>query len=72
MLFIPRKSDECLEILAKNNICNIDRVDEINIFLIPIAQNLLSLEMHDSFAHSMNQDDDTYLIYVKESVKKLE
>jgi hypothetical protein len=47
-------------------------VDEINIFLIPIAQNLLSLEMHDSFAHSMNQDDDTYLIYVKESVKKLE
>ena len=54
VLFIPRKSDECLEILTKNNICNADRVDEINIFLIPIAQNLLSLEMHDSFIHSMN------------------
>ena len=47
-------------------------MDEINIYLVPIGQNLLSLEMHDSFAHSMNQDDDTYLIYVKESVKKLE
>jgi hypothetical protein len=73
ILFIPRKTDECIELLVdKYNICTADRIHEINIYLVPWQTNFLSLEMPDSFTQYVNSDDFTYMVYVKESIKKLE
>tara|TARA_B110000285_G_C15098654_1_gene603618 strand:+ start:567 stop:1271 length:705 start_codon:yes stop_codon:yes gene_type:complete len=40
--------------------------------LIPLEDDLLSLELPDNFAHHMLQDDDTYKVYVQYSIHRLE
>jgi hypothetical protein len=40
--------------------------------LIPLEDDLLSLEMNDNFAHYMLQDDDSYKVYVKDSIARIE
>ena len=40
--------------------------------LIPLEDDLLSLELPDNFAHHMLQDDDTYKVYVQYSINRLE
>lgn len=40
--------------------------------LIPLEDDLLSLELDDNFTHHMLQDDDTYKVYVQYSLHRLE
>ena len=40
--------------------------------LIALEEDLLSLELPDNFAHHMLQDDDEYKVYVQYSIMKLE
>lgn len=40
--------------------------------LIPLEDDLLSLEMVDNFAHYMLGDDDSYKVYVQNSINRLE
>lgn len=40
--------------------------------LIPLEDDLLSLEMNDNFAHYMLADDDSYKVYVKDSIARIE
>lgn len=40
--------------------------------LIPLEDDLLSLELNDNFAHYMLQDDDSYKVYVKDSISRIE
>lgn len=40
--------------------------------LIPLEDDLLSLELDDNFAHHLLQDDDSYKVYVQYSIHRLE
>ena len=40
--------------------------------LIPLSDDLLSLELNDHFAHYMLQDDDSYKVYIKDSIARIE
>ena len=40
--------------------------------LIPLEDDLLSLELNGNFAHYMLQDDDAYKVYVKDSINRIE
>lgn len=40
--------------------------------LIPLDDDLLSLEMNDNFSHYMLQDDDSYKVYIKDSIARIE
>ena len=40
--------------------------------LIPLEEDLLSLELNDNFAHYLLQDDDTYKVYVHNSINRIE
>ena len=37
-----------------------------------MEDDLLSLEMNDNFAHYMLQDDDSYKVYIKDSIARIE
>jgi hypothetical protein len=71
-LFVPRRTIECDELLYANNLFQEDRISQINMDLIPLEDDLLSLELPDNFAHHMLQDDDTYKVYVQYSINRLE
>lgn len=49
-----------------------ERVSHIAMDLIPLEEDLLSLEMADNFAHYMLGDDDNYKVYVQTSINRLE
>jgi len=40
--------------------------------LIPLEDDMLSLELNDNFANHLLQDDDTYKVYVQNSIHRLE
>jgi hypothetical protein len=40
--------------------------------LVPLEDDLLSLELPNHFANHMLQDDDTYKVYVQQSIHRLE
>ena len=40
--------------------------------LIPFEDDLLSLELNGNFATHLLQDDDTYKIYVQQSIHRIE
>ena len=40
--------------------------------LIPLEEDVLSLELTDNFAHYMLGDDDSYKIYIQNSINRLE
>jgi hypothetical protein len=40
--------------------------------LIPLDDDLLSLEMNDHFSHYMLNDDDNYKVYVQNSINRIE
>ena len=40
--------------------------------LIPLEEDLLSLELADNFAHYTLQDDDAYKVYVQSSINRIE
>ena len=64
ILFVPRRTIECDEKLFEANMFNEDRVSQIIMDLIPLEDDMLSLELNDNFASHLLQDDDTYKVYV--------
>ena len=40
--------------------------------LIPLEEDLLSLELQDNFAHYMLADDDSYKVYIQNSINRIE
>ena len=61
---MPRRTIECEELLWEHKMFNEEKISQINMDLIPLEEDLLSLELPNNFAHHMLQDDDTYKIYV--------
>lgn len=49
-----------------------ERIKQISMDLIPLEDDLLSLELNGNFAHYMLQDDDAYKVYVKDSINRIE
>lgn len=49
-----------------------ERIKQISMDLIPLDDDLLSLEMNNNFSHYMLQDDDSYKVYVKDSINRIE
>lgn len=72
ILFVPRRTIECDELLLKERFTFEDKVSQINMDLIPLDDDLLSLEQPDNFLHHMLQDDDSYKVYVQYSIHRLE
>ncbi len=72
LLFIPRRTIECDELLEEEHKFREDRVSQIALDLIPLEDDILSLELPDSFSHQLLQDDDTYKVYVQNSIQRLE
>lgn len=64
ILFVPRRTIECDELLIKEKFIFEDRITQINMDLIPLDDDLLSLEQPNNFLHHMLQDDDSYKVYV--------
>lgn len=40
--------------------------------LIPLEEDLLSLELIDNFSHYLLGDDDSYKVYVQNSINRIE
>jgi hypothetical protein len=72
ILFVPRRTIECDELLNENKLFQEDRISQINMDLVPLEDDMLSLELPNNFAHHMMQDDDTYKVYVQYSINRLE
>ena len=49
-----------------------EKITQIAMDLVPLEDDLLSLEMPDSFARYCLQDDDSYKIYVQNSINRIE
>ena len=69
ILFIPRRTYECDKYMFKNiyvhsDIIDKEKVAHINMDLIQLETDLVSLELPQNFAHFMLKDDDTYKVYV--------
>jgi vacuolar protein sorting-associated protein 33A len=71
ILFIPRRTIECDELLDKNGLLD-DRIHHLNLDLLQLDEDLLSLELPTSFSDYVLGDDDTYKIYVQSSLQRLE
>ena len=83
ILFVPHRTIECDELILENK----DRVEEyikprkwlvedriqnFALDLLMLEDDLLSLELPDDFRHFMLADDDTYQVYVANSINRLE
>jgi hypothetical protein len=40
--------------------------------LIPLEEDLLSLELNENFSHYLLGDDDSYKVYVQNSINRIE
>jgi hypothetical protein len=69
---VPRRTIECDEVLHTNGLYSAERVSEIKMDLVPLEEDLLSLELPNNFQHHLLQDDDTYKVYVQNSLRRLE
>jgi hypothetical protein len=49
-----------------------DKVSQIAMDLIPLEEDLLSLELIDNFSHYLLEDDDSYKVYVQNSINRIE
>lgn len=49
-----------------------EKVSQIAMDLIPLEEDLLSLELIDNFSHYMLEDDDAYKVYVQNSINRIE
>jgi hypothetical protein len=64
IMFMPRRTIECDEMLELNGLLIEDRVTHQAIDLLQLDEDLLSLEHPRSFANHLLDDDDSYKIYV--------
>jgi hypothetical protein len=72
ILFMPRRTIECDEMLEQARLLNTERIYKVSLDLILLEEDLLSLEMPDSFKALLLGDDDTYKIYVRDSLMRIE
>jgi len=49
-----------------------ERISYIALDLVRLEDDLLSLELNDNFAHHMLGDDDSYKVYVHNSINRIE
>ena len=64
ILYVPRRTIECDEELEKAGLYDEERIKQIAMDLIPLEDDVLSLEMIDNFGHYVLGDDDSYKVYV--------
>jgi vacuolar protein sorting-associated protein 33B len=72
ILFIPNKTIECEELLQESGLYFEDRIKSLQLDLLLLEDDLLSLELPDNFLHYMLQDDDAYKISVQKSISRIE
>lgn len=82
ILFVPRRTIECDELLVDQkqrieeyigHAWNIDdRIQHFALDFLMLEDDLMSLELPDDFRHFMLADDDTYQVYVQNSINRLE
>jgi hypothetical protein len=58
--------------LEQAKLLNTERIYKVSLDLILLEDDLLSLEMPDSFKALLLGDDDTYKIYVRDSLQRIE
>ena len=63
---------DCCEYLQAYYLLDQERVSQILIDLVPLSDDLLSLEQPENFKHYLTQDDDNYKVYVQWSIHRLE
>ena len=84
-MFVPRRTFECDKFIQDNNLIDVNdfkneqnkskveaRITQLNIELLPIEKDVLSLELPNSFMHHALDCDDTYKIYTQFAIHKLE
>lgn len=49
-----------------------EKVSQIAVDLIPLEEDLLSLELQNNFANYLLEDDDSYKVYVQNSLARFE
>jgi hypothetical protein len=64
IVFIPRRTIECDELLEINGLLVEDRIHHFALDLLQLDEDLLSMELPRSFANLLLDDDDTQKIYV--------
>ena len=64
IIFLPRRTIECDELLLKHSLINPEKIHQIAIDLVQLDEDLLSMELPESFANHLLDDDDNYKIYV--------
>ena len=83
ILFVPRRTIECDELILENKEkieryikprkwLVEDRIQNFAVDLVMLEEDLLSLELPDDFRHFMLADDDTYQVYVGNSINRIE
>lgn len=53
ILFVPRRTIECDEKLVQYDLFSEDKISQINMDLIPLEDDLLSLELNGNFANHL-------------------
>jgi len=72
IVFLPRRTIECDELLEMNGLLTEERIHHIALDLLQLEEDLLSLELPSSFASHVLDDDDTQKIYVQTSLQRIE
>jgi hypothetical protein len=68
MVFIPRRTIDCDELLEANDLLNESRIQHFSLDLLQLEEDLLTMELPRSFANHLLDDDDSYKIYVQLSL----
>ena len=58
--------------MERKGLLNTDRIGCVALDLVQLEHDLLSLELPNNFAHFMLRDDDSYKVYVMNSVSRIE
>lgn len=70
--FFPRRTIECDELLEINGLLDEDKMHHFALDLLQLDEDLLSMELPRSFANHVLDDDDSYKVYVQQSLQRLE
>ena len=69
----PRATTVCEKILISNNVMiDFDSIDQINLFLIPLENDLLSMQMDKAFREIVLERDFSIYHYIARSILQLE
>jgi len=71
-LFVPRRTFECDELLERQGLLDEEKISTLNMYMVPLEDDLFSLELPDNFMHHMLKDDDDHKVYSEEVIKRLE